>query len=92
MTIATERVFRSDETPQLKLVTRNIETVTVRVFTVDMETYFRKMHEARGVEALDIALIDPDQTFEYKVPDYKPYQRHENYVPGAVARRRPRWA
>jgi len=81
MTIATERVFRSDETPQLKLVTRNIESVTVRVFTVDMETYFRKMHEARGVETLDIALIDPDQTFQYKVPDFKPYQRHENDVP-----------
>ncbi|HPM82478.1 MAG TPA: MG2 domain-containing protein, partial [Candidatus Anammoximicrobium sp.] len=81
MTIATERVFRSDETPQLKLVTRNIESVTVRVFTVDMETYFRKMHEARGVETLDIALIDPDQTFEYKVADYKPYQRYENHVP-----------
>ncbi len=81
MTIATERVFRSDETPQLKLVTRNIESVTVRVFTVDMETYFRKMHVARGVEALDIALIDPDQTFEHKVADYKPYQRHEDYIP-----------
>jgi len=31
MKIATERVFRSDETPQVKLATRNIESVTVRV-------------------------------------------------------------
>ena len=70
MTVATERVFRSDETPQLKLVTRNIEAVTVRAYKVDLETYFRKMHLARGVEGLDIALIDPDQTFEFKVPNY----------------------
>ena len=46
MTVATERVFRSDETPQLKLVTRNIESVTVRAYKVDLETYFRKMHLA----------------------------------------------
>ena len=44
MTVATERVFRSDETPQLKLVTRNVESVTVRAYKVDLETYFRKMH------------------------------------------------
>ena len=80
MKIATERVFRSDETPQVKLATRNIESVTVRVYMVDMETYFRKMHLTRGVEALDIALIDPDKTFEFKIPDYKQYQRHESDV------------
>ena len=48
MTVSTERIFRSDETPKLKLVSRNIESVTVRVYKVDLETYFRKMHLARG--------------------------------------------
>ena len=43
------RVFRSDETPKLRLTVRNIETVTVRCYSVDLETYFRKMHLARGV-------------------------------------------
>lgn len=78
--IATQRVYRSDETPQIKLVTRNLEAVTVRIYTIDMETYFRKMHQARGIEALDIALIDPDHTFEFKIPDYKQYARHEVMV------------
>ncbi|NQU22736.1 MAG: tetratricopeptide repeat protein, partial [Candidatus Nealsonbacteria bacterium] len=78
MTVATERVFRSDETPTLKLTTRNIEKVTVRAYKVDMETYFRKMHLARGVEALDISLIDPDVTFEFEVPEYAKYQELEN--------------
>ena len=75
MTVATERVFRSNETPKIKLTTRNIESVTVRAYTVDLETYFRKMHLASGVEGLDIALIDPDKTFEFAVPKYAQYQQ-----------------
>jgi hypothetical protein len=68
MTVATERVFRSNETPTLKLTSRNIDAVTVRIYAIDLETYFRKMHLAGGVEGLDISLIDPDQSFEFKVP------------------------
>ena len=68
----------SDETPKLKLVSRNVETVTVRAYKVDMETYFRKMHLARGVEDLDIALISPDKNFEFAVPKYAKYQELEN--------------
>ena len=80
MTVATERVFRSDETPKLKLVTRNVESVTVRAYKVDLETYFRKMHLARGIEGLDIALIDPDATFEFKVPKYAKYRQIESAI------------
>jgi len=80
MSVATERVFRSHEVPRLKLLTRNIESVTVRAYKVDLETYFRKMHLARGVEGLDIALIDPDKTFEFKVPKYAKYQQIESQV------------
>lgn len=78
--IATERVFRSGETPAIKLTTRNIDAVTVRVYSVDLETYFRKMHLSAGVEKLDIALIDPDKTFEFKIPEYKEYQKSEHQV------------
>jgi len=80
LTIATERVFRSDETPKLKLTTRNIEKVTVRAYKVDLQTYFRKMHLARGLEQLDIALIDPDTTFEFTVPGYKKHQQIESTI------------
>ncbi len=80
MRIETERVFRSDETPSIKLTSRNIESVSVRVYKVDMETYFRKMHSGRGVESLDIALIDPDKTFEFKVPDYARLQEIESRI------------
>ncbi|MCL4190378.1 MAG: tetratricopeptide repeat protein, partial [Thermoguttaceae bacterium] len=78
MTVATERVFRSGETPRLKLTTRNVETVAVRAYLVDLETYFRKMQRGGGIEGLDIALIDPDASFEFKIPQYAKYQQLES--------------
>ncbi len=78
--IVTERKFRSDEQPRVKVTTRNIETVTVKVYRIDMNDYFRKMHLASGVETLDIALIDPDEQFEHAVEGYDEYWRIEQDV------------
>jgi tetratricopeptide (TPR) repeat protein len=80
LAIRTERVFRTNETAKIKLMSRNIDTVTVRAYKVDLETYFRKMHAVGGVEGLDIALIDPDKTFEFKVPKYAEYQQLESEI------------
>ena len=80
MTVSTPRAFRTNETPALKLVTRNVESVTIRAYKVDLETYFRKMHLARGVEGLDITLIDPDRTFEFSVPNYAKHQQLESRI------------
>ena len=38
------------------------------------------MHLARGVEGLDIALIDPDKTFEFKVPNYAKHRQVESRI------------
>ena len=81
MSIQTERVFRTDEEPTIKLTSRNIEKVSVRVYKIDLETYFRKMHLATGVEALDIALIDPDNTFDFEVRDFEKYKQSELEIP-----------
>ena len=80
MSVATERIFRSGETPRLKLVTRNVESVGIRAYKVDLETYFRKMHQVRGVERLNISLIDPDRSFEFKVPKFAKYQKLESAI------------
>ncbi|MCE9604297.1 MAG: tetratricopeptide repeat protein [Planctomycetia bacterium] len=80
LTVATERIFRTSETPYIKLDSRNIDKVTVRVYTVDLETYFRKMHLARGIESLDLALIDPDRTFEFTVPEYGEFKPCESRI------------
>jgi hypothetical protein len=78
--VASERIFRSNQTPRLKLVTRNVESVEVRAYKVDLETYFRKMHEVRGLQKLNISLIDPDRSFEFKVPKFVRYQKLESAV------------
>jgi hypothetical protein len=80
LTISTQRVFRSNETPKIKLVARNIEEVTVQAYSVDLETYFRKKHLASDVTGLDIALIDPDQTSKFKLPNYAPHKLIETEV------------
>lgn len=77
MKIETERVFRTNEPARVRLQSRNIDAVTVRAYVIDLETYFRKMHLATGVEGLDISLIDPDNTFEYKVPAYEKYRESD---------------
>ena len=81
LVIRTDRVFRSNQLPALKLTSRNLETVNVRVYSIDLETYFRKMHLATGIEALDVSLIDPDHTFDFDVPDYTRYQQTELSIP-----------
>ncbi len=78
--IVTERKFRSNEKPKLKLSTRNLENVTVKLYRIDLTDYFRKMHLATGVEALDIALIDPDKTWEHKVENFEKYRRIEEQL------------
>ncbi|MGC4005427.1 MAG: tetratricopeptide repeat protein [Pirellulales bacterium] len=80
LSIGTERTFRSGETPKVTLQSRNIDSVTVRCYRIDLETYFRKMYLIQGIEGLDIALIDPDKTFEYKIPEYAEYRHFDNKI------------
>ncbi|MFT5525150.1 MAG: hypothetical protein ACI9HK_003116, partial [Pirellulaceae bacterium] len=77
LVVSTERIYRTNETPQIKVMVRNLEKLKIRGYRVDLETYFRKMHLATGLENLDIALIDPDIVFEYEVPDYQQYKLSE---------------
>lgn len=78
--IVTQRKFRSDEDASILLTTRNIESVSVAVYSIDMTDYFRKMHLATGIEKLDIALIDPDQQFKHSVAGYEPYKQIDQEV------------
>ncbi len=75
LSVATERKFRSDEKPRIRLTTRNLEKVDVKIYRVDMVDYFRKMHLASGLETLDIALIDPDEQFEHMVDDFASFKQ-----------------
>ncbi len=78
--IVTERKFRSNEKPRIRLSTRNLENVSIKLYRIDLADYFRKMHLATGVESLDIALIDPDKTLDHKVEKYEKYRRIDEQV------------
>jgi len=79
--VVTERAFRSNETPELKVTTRNMETVTLRVYRVDLEAYFRKMHTLGGIDALELSLIKPDQTSQVKVAGFEKHREQEWTLP-----------
>ncbi|MBN1478397.1 tetratricopeptide repeat protein, partial [Candidatus Sumerlaeota bacterium] len=91
LTIETEQAFLPGETPTLHLVTRNIETIECAAYAIDLETYFRAKHSLAGVADLDIALIDPDETWEDTVEDYEEFRVYERDIelplsgPGAWA-------
>ncbi len=90
--VETQRTFRTDEQPQVRVQTRNMETLTVRLYRLDIEAYFRKIHDIDSVEKLDVALIEPDQTWTVDVAGYQAYLPIETLIdipfaegsPGAV--------
>jgi len=53
--LTTERVYRTNETTKIKLQLRNIQTVQLKIYKLDMADYFHKFHTIRGVEYLDLA-------------------------------------
>ncbi|HEU5118731.1 MAG TPA: MG2 domain-containing protein, partial [Isosphaeraceae bacterium] len=72
--VVTPRLYRSGETPALKITTRNLETLTFTAYKVDPEAYFRKKHALSGVESLDIGLVQPDAEWNEPVPGYEKYK------------------
>jgi tetratricopeptide (TPR) repeat protein len=80
MSLSSERVFRTNEKPFLRLKSRNLEKVTVRLYKLDLQAYFRKMHGITGIEALDLSLIQPDKTWEVKVAEFAKYKPLEQEI------------
>ncbi len=75
--LVTPRTFRTNEPAHVRASLRNIEAVTVKLYKIDLEAYWRKMYGVDGIEGLDLALIEPDTTWKYRVPEYKKYKRFE---------------
>ena len=81
LVVTTERIFRSDEAAVLKVATRNIDKLRVRVYGLDYETFFRGTRGVGDVAALAVEVIAPDQSFEAPTPDYEPYRETERALP-----------
>jgi len=80
LTVITERAFTTADKPRIKVRSRNTETLTYRVYRIDLETYFRAYHAVEQIEDLDIALIAPDRKWEEQVPGYAKYREVEREV------------
>ncbi|MDQ3813495.1 MAG: tetratricopeptide repeat protein, partial [Armatimonadota bacterium] len=81
LVVYTERTFTSADSPTLKIVTRNIQRLNFRAYKVDISDYFRKLHTMRGVEKLDLGLIEPDQRWNLEIANYREFKEHETAAP-----------
>ena len=66
----------------LRVVTRNIPALDVRVYRLEMEEYFRRKGTVRGVENLQLEVVKPDRTARW--------ERSTDYAPFALIEARPR--
>jgi uncharacterized protein YfaS (alpha-2-macroglobulin family)/TolA-binding protein len=89
LTVQTERIFHENETVTLKVRTRNIKTLKVRLHRVNLLSYFKKMNTSQGLENLDLDLIEPNHTFDYTLENYEAYRLHEITLALPEAFRKP---
>ena len=75
--LVTKRTFRTNETAQVDLSLRNIEALTVNLYKLNLESYWREQHDIKEIENLDLALITPDKTWMYHISDYQKYKPFE---------------
>ena len=70
--VVAERVVGTDVTPVVRVITRNIEALKVRVYRLGLEEYFRRKGTIEGVQALQLEIVKPDWTSEWKMDPYEP--------------------
>ncbi len=69
-----ERIWRTNEAAKVKVHVRNTEKLTVRVYNLDLEAYFRKHLTHQRIEALDLDLIAADEEFDVAIDEYAKYK------------------
>jgi len=74
LNIAGSRIQTIPSKGVLKILTRNVDSVEVRIFPVDAEDYFRSRFDFKALTNLDIALCKPTQRFIKKIPEAEPYR------------------
>ncbi len=79
--LKTERVFRTDEQPEIMIRSKNIKKLRVRIYGLDWERFFRGRGESEGVEDLAIEEIQPKRSFQYWIKGFKPYTGFVNKIP-----------
>lgn len=79
--IAVPSVFRTDQTPRIRVSLRNRREATLRIYPVRMETWFRVKHNHWGFEKLDLTLVQAARKLKVKPLEFRPYRLEEIDVP-----------
>lgn len=67
LAVETTRTRRTNEPPSVQLTTRNLATVEVEVYALDLESYFRRHKGYAGIHDLDLDLIQADEVFTHTI-------------------------
>ncbi|MBN2531685.1 MAG: tetratricopeptide repeat protein [Spirochaetales bacterium] len=81
LVVRTERIFRTTEEAYVTVQVRNIEKLKLSAYKLNLEAYFRKSHSIKGVENLDLALIEPDRKWDMDIKGYSKYLPLEEKIP-----------
>ena len=76
--VVTPRTYRSGETAQLRITSRNLETLTFSAYKLNAEAYFRKKHVLGEVGSLDVGLVAPDAEWTVPVANYAKFRPVES--------------
>ncbi len=68
--LASEGYFSKSTAAKLRVITRNIKHLEVRLHRIDAEAFLRDGGTLAGLAALDIAVIEPDKRWNIEVPKY----------------------
>ena len=82
-----DRVQGTASAPVLRVETRNIEKLRVRVYRLGIEEYFERKGTLRGVENLQLEIVKPDWTSDWAIDGYKAHRLMEADRPLPVTER-----
>ena len=85
--IRMERVLASSEPAVLRVETRNIDKLSVRVYRLGLEEYFTRKGTLQGVENLQLEIVKPDWTSTWAMDGYKAHYLMEADRPVPVKER-----
>jgi|GEM_PF-1769495 len=71
--VRSERVVGGAEGAVLTVVTRNVPALKVRLYKLGLEDYFRRKQTIAGVDAIQVEIVKPDATSDWKVDPYAPF-------------------
>ena len=74
LTAESEKIFTSGDAPAVKITTRNVEKVKLKVWALDLKDYFEKKASTSGLLGLEVAVIAPDKEWEIDVKEFKRFK------------------